>query len=394
MRLLLLFTLSLLALGLPSRVGAQVMLPDDQLAPPILEPSDSSERWYGNGPADNKRIRMQVRLNVGEDAIPGLTYQHAQNFGNRTMQVVPILIIVDALTAKPGDPMPELDFRALASGNLSDAKQEGAIFKVARSEAMLPGEPVVTIPGGAEEVTVDWGEKRYSARRWRIVVNVQCQVRPRDGKPLAKPQPFAFQFSYSTSLRSENGPREWRTAWSPPFAVTTSWTADSGPMVSLPAARDFDRPPSLLLAGALLFLTVVILFMSFGDLVIRRLRHRNYYHALDPEEEFWKVVSPLFAACKVADGYALPIGAVYDVVIALKRFADAKGAGTSVGFRLSTSTADKLEGEKHNIVCGDELSRIINQLEVLVIREGRELKPGAAKDVFLSLQRLVGGFPY
>lgn len=391
MKRTLLLAFAFLAAAAPQQGYAQVIVPNEQLAPPLLEPSDSAERWYGTQPGD-RRIRVEVRMNSGDNALTGRTYQ-GQNFGSRTMQVLPILIIVDVVQPKPGEIEPEMDFSVLASGNLSAAKQEGAIFKVAHQEAMRPGEQPVTISGAPETVTVDWGELRYTAKRWRILVNVQCQVRPRDGKPLPKPQAFACQFAYSTSARSADGPREWRTAWTPPFGVTTNWTADSGSMVSLPTWGEVESPRSLPMIGFLLFVALVLLYASVGEPLLRRLRRGNVLHAMDPEEEFWQVVLPLFESNKVAGGYALDRNTIIDIIASLKHFADSKGAGASVCIRLSTSTADVLMAQKHNIICGEDLARIIYPLEVDVVRNGGEFKPGAASDLLNGLRRVVAGFP-
>ncbi|CAN5523387.1 hypothetical protein BH10CYA1_BH10CYA1_32070 [soil metagenome] len=372
-------------------------LPNQQLAPPRLVPADAAEKWYGERPGD-RRLRVEIRMNNSDsNASPENTYGQGEHFGNRTMQVQPLKITVDVIIPdKPGQMVPEVDFTMLENGQFSVLPQERPIFKLARAEVMRPGEPVVYIPSKPRRVSFLWGKKEYHAWRYEIVAHVQVRVRPEDGNPLPKPHPFVFSFAYATQLRAD-GIKDWQTVSSPVFGVTTNWTADSGPSVSIGHTEPAPQRPKMAVGLTLIFFGTTLSLWVWAGPILALMRRRNRLRKLDAEEEFWSVVRPVFAdtltpadaKLSLPRGYILYKTEARIIVRALKKYADDKGAGTGSGLLLQTMTFEAIEANKQNITCGDSICDLLSRLERSVLREGKRMAPGAGAEILEKLENLV-----
>jgi hypothetical protein len=373
--------------------GAQMtQLSNKQLAPPRLVPADSAEKWYGSRPGD-RNLRVEIRMfNADSSALSEQhSYGQGEHFGNRTMQVHPLKITVDAvLPDKDGQLVPQVDFTMLRNGQFSVLPQERPMFKLARLEVMKPGEAVVEIPSTPRHVTFTWGKKEYRALRYEILVHVQVCVRPEDGTPLPKPHPFVFTFAYSTQVRAD-GVQDWQTDTSPVFGITTNWTADSGPSVSIGRVEPAPQQPKLAVGVTLIFFGATIFLWVWASPILSILRRRNSLRTLDPEERFWIVVKPVFDAAAVpsSSGYRLNVADARTIIGALKKYADDQGAGASSKLTLRTMTYEEIESRKQDINNGEAIVELLTRLERSLLREGRNLSEGAAADIRARLEGLV-----
>ncbi len=386
--------IGLVALHTSQSLAQMPSLSNQQLAPPRLVPADAAEKWYGE--PGHRRLRVEIRMNNSDsNASSESTYRQGEHFGNRTMQVLPLKITVDAIIPEAGQMVPEVDFTMLKNGQFSVLPQERPIFKLARPEVMKPGEPVVYI-SQPRQVSFLWGKKEFHAWRYEIVAHVQVHVRPEDGNPLPKPHPFVFSFAYATQLRAD-GIKDWQTVSSPVFGVTTNWTADSGPSVSIGHTEPAQQRPKMAVGLTLILFGTTLFLWVWADPLLAFLRRHNRLRKLDAEEEFWSLVRPVFhSAFTPADtessqpaGYVLDKKEARIIVRALKKYADEKGAGTSSGLRLQTMTYEAIEANRQNITCGDSICDLLSQLERSVLRQGKHLASGAGAEILEKLENLV-----
>ncbi len=375
---------------------SQVPSLNQQLAPPRLVPADAAEKWYGERPGE-RRLRVEIRMNNSDsNASSENTYWQGEHFGNRTMQVQPLKITVDAIIPEAGQMVPEVDFTMLKNGQFSVLPQERPIFKLARPEVMQPGEPVVYIPSKPRRVSFLWGKREYHAWRYEVVAHVQVRVRPEDGNPLPKPHPFVFSFAYATQLRAD-GIKDWQTVSSPVFGVTTNWTADSGPSVSIGHTEPAPQRPKMAVGLTLIFFGTTLFLWVWAGPILAFLRRHNRLRKLDAEEEFWSLVLPVFQAAftpadaknSLPSGYVLYKTEARIIVRALKKYADDKGAGASSGLHLQTMTYEAIEANRQNITCGDSICDLLSQLERSVLRQGKRLAAGAGAEILEKLENLV-----
>lgn len=359
-RMMLLVMLSLaISIGTADRAYAQ------QPAWATLMPAKVQRQWY-----EDHHIYIEVTTAQPQ----GIAVHGAEHFGNRVGNIVPFNIkvfLLEPQSTTTDERAIEVNFSALRRGQLQAVADADPDWLLADKRVLPPGEVPISVPDAPKAVLIKWGNSQYKAQLWEIKLYAQTMRR-------AQPLPFSIDFAFARELLPSGG-LDWKAISTPEYLVSMSATADKSQDLATGNTQPVPQEKPIALAFALIAVGLTLVFAPAARAIVPALRSRFAKTSnLNPVEEAWRVLKPIFAAAKSDCGYNFNQAQVRDIVRALKRF-----------FNIEAWTVEQLWEHRFDLDDGELLHSVLLPMETGALEMGSTLSADRGAQLVERIERLV-----